>query len=230
LEELSSALIEELECKVVFRIPIFGGIPVTESVLVSWVIMAVIVLLCIIFVRNLKKVPTKKQAGIEMLIGWLNNFFLDITGEKGRKHLPFLGTLIIYIAFANLAGLFGLRPPTKDINVTIALAVVSTTYIQICSIRAKGTKKWLKHFKEPMPILLPINLLELIIRPLSLCARLFGNILGAFIVMELIKLCIPVGVPVIFGLYFDIFDGLIQAYVFVFLSSLFLSEALEAEH
>ena len=230
MEELSSALIEELECKVVFRIPIFGGIPVTESVLVSWVIMAVIVLLCIIFVRNLKKVPTKKQAGIEMLIGWLNNFFLDITGEKGRKHLPFLGTLIIYIAFANLAGLFGLRPPTKDINVTIALAVVSTTYIQICSIRAKGTKKWLKHFKEPMPILLPINLLELIIRPLSLCARLFGNILGAFIVMELIKLCIPVGVPVIFGLYFDIFDGLIQAYVFVFLSSLFLSEALEAEH
>lgn len=73
----------------------------------------------------------------------------------------------------------------------------------------------------------PINILEVFIRPLSLCMRLFGNVLGAFVVMELIKLILPVLLPIPFSFYFDIFDGLIQAYVFVFLTSLFLKEALE---
>ena len=88
-------------------------------------------------------------------------------------------------------------------------------------------KGWLKSFAEPVPIILPINILEVFIRPLSLCMRLFGNVLGAFVVMELIKLLVPVVVPVAFSCYFDIFDGLIQAYVFVFLTSLFIKEAIE---
>jgi F-type H+-transporting ATPase subunit a len=78
-----------------------------------------------------------------------------------------------------------------------------------------------------MPAMLPMNLLELVTRPLSMSMRLFGNVLGAFVVMELIKICIPGGVPVPFSLYFDIFDGAIQAYVFVFLTSLFMAEAIE---
>lgn len=229
MEELSEKLLEELECRIAFEIPIFGGIPVPESCVVTWIIMAILVILCRIFVRNLKTVPTGPQLLVEMLIGWLNNFFLEIMGEKGKKFLPFLETLIIYIAFSNLIGLIGLRPPTKDFNVTLGLSVMSIIYIQYCGIKKKGVKKWLKSFKEPVALLLPINILELVIRPLSLCMRLFGNVLGAFVVMELVKLCVPVGVPVILGLYFDIFDGLIQAYVFVFLSSLFLAEAIEDE-
>ena len=78
-----------------------------------------------------------------------------------------------------------------------------------------------------MPIILPINILELFIKPLSLCMRLFGNVLGAFVIMELLKLVVPAVVPVVFSLYFDIFDGLIQAYVFVFLTGLFMKEAME---
>lgn len=101
--------------------------------------------------------------------------------------------------------------------------------IQAAGIREKGVKKWLRSFKEPMPIMLPMNILELIIKPLSLCMRLFGNVLGAYVVMELIKIMIPVGIPVVFSFYFDIFDGFIQAYVFVFLTSLFMSEAMEEE-
>jgi F-type H+-transporting ATPase subunit a len=77
--------------------------------------------------------------------------------------------------------------------------------------------------------MLPLNILEIFIKPLSLCMRLFGNVLGAFVVMELIKIIVPVGLPVVFSFYFDIFDGLIQAYVFVFLTSLFMSEAMESE-
>ena len=91
----------------------------------------------------------------------------------------------------------------------------------------KGLKKWLKSFTEPIPLITPINILEIFIPPVSLCMRLFGNVLGAYVVMELIKIVLPVGLPVPFSLYFDIFDGLIQAYVFVFLTSLFIKEAVE---
>ena len=229
MDELANSLMEELECRTAFEIPIFGGIPVPESCVITWVIMAVLVILCKIFVRNLKTVPTGAQLLIEMLITWLNNFFVDIMGQKGKKYLPFLETLIIYIGVSNVIGLFGLRPPTKDLNVTAGLAIMSIIYIQYCGIKEKGVKRWLRSFKEPMPLLLPINIMELIIKPLSLCMRLFGNVLGAFVIMELVKLCIPVGVPLSLSLYFDVFDGLIQAYVFVFLTSLFMAEAMEEE-
>ena len=205
MDELANSLMEELECRTAFEIPIFGGIPVPESCVITWVIMAVLVILCKIFVRNLKTVPTGAQLLIEMLITWLNNFFVDIMGQKGKKYLPFLETLIIYIGVSNVIGLFGLRPPTKDLNVTAGLAIMSIIYIQYCGIKEKGVKRWLRSFKEPMPLLLPIN------------------------IMELVKLCIPVGVPLILSLYFDVFDGLIQAYVFVFLTSLFMAEAMEEE-
>ena len=78
-----------------------------------------------------------------------------------------------------------------------------------------------------MPLIAPINVLEVFIRPLSLCMRLFGNMLGGFVVMELIKLIVPVIVPIPFSFYFDVFDGLIQAYVFVFLTSLFIKESID---
>ena len=85
----------------------------------------------------------------------------------------------------------------------------------------------MKRFAKPMAILTPINILEIFIRPLSLCMRLFGNVLGAFVIMELVTLVVPAGVPAILSLYFDVFDGLIQAYVFVFLTSLYIAEAVE---
>lgn len=80
---------------------------------------------------------------------------------------------------------------------------------------------------EPMPVILPINILEIFIKPLSLCMRLFGNVLGSFVIMELLKMVVPAIVPAVFSCYFDIFDGLIQAYVFVFLTGLFIKEATE---
>lgn len=224
---LAEKLIEELECRTAFTIPVFGGIPVPESCVVTWIIMAVLVIASIILVKRLKTVPTGAQCLLESLILWLDNFFLEILGQKGKKYLWFLETLIIYIAISNLVGLFSLRPPTKDFTVTLALGLISIVLIQVCGIKEKGFKGWLFKFKEPMWLMLPMNLLELIIKPVSLCMRLFGNVLGAFVVMELIKIIVPVGIPVVFSLYFDIFDGLIQAYVFVFLTSLFMSEAME---
>lgn len=226
---LSEKLMEELENKTAFTIPILGGIPVPESCVVTWIIIAVLVLLSIILTHNMKKVPKGKQCLLEICITFMDNFFLDTLGPKGKKYLPILETFLIYIGFSNIIGVFGFVPPTKDINVTAALAVMASILIQVTSIIEKGGKGWVKGFTEPMAVMLPMNLLELVTRPLSMCMRLFGNILGAFVVMELIKMCIPGGLPVPFSLYFDIFDGCIQAYVFVFLTSLFMSEALEEE-
>lgn len=228
VETLVEELTEELNCETVFTIPIFGGIPVSEAVVVTWIIMAVIFLLCIIFVRNLRvENPGRKQVILETIVSKAYGFFEETLGEHGMQYAPYLMSVILYIGFANLIGLFGFKPPTKDINVTAALAIMSIILIEVAGFRRKGLKGWLKSFAEPMPVVLPINILELFIKPLSLCMRLFGNVLGAFVVMELLKIVVPVFIPVVFSLYFDIFDGLIQAYVFVFLTSLFIKEAVE---
>lgn len=199
-----------------------------ESVVVTWIIMAVLVLLSIVFVRNLKiENVSRTQLVLETAIGGIHDFFEDIMGKEGIRYIPYLITVALYIGVANLIGLFGFKAPTKDLNVTLALSLMSIILIEYAGIHKKGVKGWLKSFAEPIPIILPINVLEIFIKPLSLCMRLFGNVLGSFVVMELIKIVVPVIVPVPFSFYFDIFDGLIQTYVFVFLTSLFIKEAVE---
>lgn len=227
-EKLTEALMEELNCETAFTIPIAGGIPIGESVAVTWMIMAVLVLLSILMTRNLKvENPGKGQLMLETAVSSLHNMVSGMVGEKGQQYVPYLMTVLIYIGIANIIGLFGFKPPTKDLTVTIALAVMSILLIEFAGIYAKGAKGWVKSFAEPVAIMTPFNILEIVIKPMSLCMRLFGNVLGAFVIMELIKQIIPVVLPVPFSLYFDIFDGLIQAYVFVFLTSLFIKEAIE---
>lgn len=228
MDAFIESLLEELNCETVFTVPILGGIPVLESVAVTWIIMAALTLLAIVFVRNLKvENPGRTQLLLETAVEGMFDFFEGCTGHHGRRYIPYLITVGLYIGMANLIGLFGFKPPTKDLNVTIALALLSIILIEVAGFRQKGIKGWMKALAQPVAIILPINLMEIFIRPLSLCMRLFGNVLGAFVVMELIKNIIPAVVPVAFSLYFDIFDGLIQAYVFVFLTALFMGEALE---
>ena len=162
---------------------------------------------------------------MEAGIGFLQDFFTDILGERGKRYVPYLITVAIYIGVANLIGLLGFKPPTKDLNVTAGLAIMSICLIEYSGFRQKGLKGFVHSFAEPMAIVTPINIMEIAIRPVSLCMRLF--VIGAFVVMELIKMIIPVAIPVPLSLYFDIFDGLIQAYVFVFLTSLFIKEQIE---
>lgn len=228
MDNLGKSLIDQLNCKVVFTIPLFGGIPVLESVVVTWIIMAVIIIGSLLLVHGLKvRQINNKQAALEGGLSFLFNFFENFVGESAAKYIPYLITLMIYLIIANVVGLFGFKSPTKDLNVTISLALISIVLAQYAGIRKKGVKGWLRSFIEPMPAILPMNLMELIIRPLSLCMRLFGNILGAMVIMELIKGVIPLIVPLPFSFYFDIFDGVIQAYVFVFLTSLYIKEAVE---
>jgi F-type H+-transporting ATPase subunit a len=226
-DNLSSRLLEELNVETVLTIPVFGGIKIAESVVITWVIMAVMLAIAIWLTWGMKVDHiSKKQAAAEAIVKWLQDFVVDITGPKGRPYAEYLATVLVYIGISNTIGLFGMKSPTKDLNVTAALALMSIILIEAAGIRARGVGGWIKSFSQPVEIVTPLNILEILIRPLSLCMRLFGNVLGAFVIMELIKLLVPVGLPVLFSLYFDIFDGLIQAYVFVFLTGLFIKEAI----
>lgn len=228
MQQIANELLEELNCDTAFTIPVFGGIEVAESVVITWVIMAFMLILAICMTRNLKvQNPGKRQVILETAVCGLQNMVKGIIGEEGAGYVPYLVTVIVYIGISNIIGLFGMKPPTKDLNVTGALAIMSIILIEYSGIHAKGVKRWAKSFAEPVAVVAPLNVLEIFIRPLSLCMRLFGNVLGAFVVMELLKIIMPAILPIPFSLYFDIFDGLIQAYVFVFLTSLFIKEAIE---
>jgi F-type H+-transporting ATPase subunit a len=226
--DIAEYLVEELECETVFTIPIFGGIDVAESTVVTWMIMAVLIIFAFIMTRNLKiDHISKRQAVVELVVTKLTGICEGMVGEEGKRYVPYLTTVLIYIGVANIVGLVGLKSPTKDLSVTVALAVMSIVLVEFAGIYQNGLKKRLHKFTEPVWVVTPLNVLELVTKPLSLCMRLFGNVLGAFVIMELLKKVVPIFVPAVFCLYFDIFDGLLQAYVFVFLTSIYIKEAVE---
>ena len=230
MDAFKEALVEELGTHTAFTIPLFGGIPVAESVVVTWIVMAVLLTAALLLTRNLSvDAPGKAQVALESAVQFLNGFVRTNIGSHWRPFAPWLGTVALYIGFANIIGIFGLTPPTKDISVTAALALMSMLLIYGAQFRYNGLLGGLKKFAEPMPLLLPINLMEVVVRPLALCMRLFGNVLGAFIIMEMLKLVAPVVLPAVFSLYFDLFDGLIQTVVFVFLTTLFTGEGIKEE-
>lgn len=217
---------EELNCETVFTLPVLGGI--SESVVVTWIIMAVLVIVSIFLTRGLKiENPGKVQLMLESAIGWAQDFFEGIIGKQNRRYIPYLITVLLFLGVSNTIALLGFKPPTKDLNVTAALAIMSMCLIEFSGIRKNGLKHWAKHFASPVPVVAPIMVLEVVIRPLSLCMRLFGNMLAGFVVMELLKTLVPLLIPIPVSFYFDIFDGLLQAYVFVFLTALFMNEEME---
>ncbi|MCR5650814.1 MAG: F0F1 ATP synthase subunit A [Lachnospiraceae bacterium] len=226
--ELSARLQEELEIKTVFTIPLFGGIDVNQSVVVTWCIMALLLVVTLFMTSGMKvKNPGRRQLMIESFVVWIQNLTGDMLGEEAKQYVPYISTILIYLGISNIIGIFNISPPTRDLRVTIALALMSIVLIESAALRKKGPKKFLKSFAEPMAVVAPMNVLELGIKPLSLCMRLFGNVFAAFVIMELVKMAVPIVLPAALCLYFDLFDGLIQAYVFVFLTSLYIKEAIE---
>lgn len=230
--DLQKELTEQLEIEEVFSFNI-GNVKVgfDEATVVSWIIIAVLTVLAIILTRNLKVTGeiSKRQAILEMLYEKAEDFFKGIMGEKVEKFIPWLMSMGLFIGISNIIGLFGMKPPTKSIQVTGVMAITSIVLVEYCAFKEKGVGGRLKALTKPIAIITPINIMEVFTKPLSLCMRLFGNVIGAFTIMELIKAIIPVGLPVVFSLYFDIFDGLLQAYIFVFLTALYLQEAVESD-
>ncbi len=236
VDAMCEELMEELETVIVwessFDVPLLGPIHISESVVITWLIMAILMIVVLLLTRKMELIPGKRQAFVEFCVTWLTDFFEGNMGKAGKRYVPYLSTVLIYLGCANMIGMFGfgMKPPTKDINVTATLAIMSIILIEVATFRAHGgLKGFLKSFTKPTAIMTPINILEIGIRPLSLCMRLFGNVLGAFVIMKLIEQVCGVILPMVLSMYFDVFDGIIQAYVFVFLTSLFMAEGMEQE-
>ena len=225
-EMLNELLMED---KTLIHVPFGNGFfDIYKSVVVSWIVLAFLIILILVMTSNLKVHNiSKRQAAFETAVLWLRGVAVGMLGEEAEGYSTYIITVLIFIACSNMVGLFGFTPPTMDLNVTIALSLMSIILVQIAGIAKKGPKGWLKSFGQPMAAIAFMNVLELGIRPLSLCMRLFGNILGATVIMELLKHVVPIILPAALSVYFDIFDGCIQAYVFVFLTSLYIKEAVE---
>jgi F-type H+-transporting ATPase subunit a len=234
---MGERLVEAMEPHVMFTFNLFGlAVDVTDIVISMWVIMAVMIIFAIVLTRKLTAVPNKKQNVAETIVETINNMVKDAIGPHHWKAFaPYLGTIVLFLIFANTISIFNiipgegfkLRPPTRNINVTVCMAIMSIILVNYAGIRYKKMGGWLRSFVEPVPVMLPFKILELFIKPTSLALRLFGNVLGAFIVMELIYMALPAFVPAALSIYFDLFDGILQAYVFMFLTSLYIAEALE---
>ncbi len=232
--DLQEELTEALNINEVFSFKI-GSLTVSidESTVVSWIIIIAMTIIALLLTRNLKVQGeiTRRQALLELCYEKAEGFFKGLMDEKTWGFIPWLMSVALFIGISNIIGLFEFKPPTKSMQMTAALALTSIILVEYSAFKDKGIGGRLKAFASPMAVITPISIMEVFTKPLSLCMRLFGNVLAAFTIMELIKIVtraiyIP-GIPVVFSLYFDIFDGLLQAYIFVFLTALYLKEAVE---
>lgn len=211
------------------------GLEVTSRVTTMWAIMAVLVLVSFLATRNMQRIPHGVQNLMEWAVESLLNFFAGIMGyEKARRFLPLLVTLFIFILLSNYSGLIpgageipGLAAPTSTWSVTAGLAIVVFFATHVSGFMAHGWR-YLKHFTQPLFFMLPLKIIEEFVRPLSLSLRLYGNIFGEEMVIVSLLGIIPYFVPIaMMGL--SLLMGFIQALVFTLLSSVYLTEATEAE-
>lgn len=236
-----------------FTLHIFGlSIPISDSIVMMWVVMALLIIAALLFTRRLETVPKGRQNVAEVFVDFVNRLMKSNLGEHGKGLAPYFGTLLLFLFFANMVEVFNifpsgeqlwamtgweffrnfrfsLVPPTKDLNVTGAFALMNICLIPILAVRYKGPVGFLKSFLKPSPVMLPFHVLDYATRTLSLSLRLFGNILAGYIIIDMlyrgalyVKPLIPLA-----SLFFDLFDAGLQAYIFVFLSSLYISEAIE---
>jgi len=235
---------EALDIKTIFTLTLFNvKIPVTETVIISWAVMLILIIASLVITRKLKEIPAGAQAFLEAGVEFLNNFAKNQFGSFAKYLGPYMGSLFLFLLLSNIipvlsplafkafghkfSPLFEIHPPTRDINVTAALAIISILLVLVCGFAARGVKGWLKRLFYPVPFMLPFNIMEYGTRLISLALRLFGNILGGYVLMSMIEGLFPLALPIVFSLYFDFFDGLIQAAIFVFLTSLYISEAVK---
>lgn len=211
--------------------PIFsfglGGftVDITPDIVVQWVIIVLIAVLAWWATRDLKVRPGKKQIVVESIYSTIRNVVLENVGENYSDIVPFIGCMGIYLLVMNLVGLVGIVPPTKNFSVTLGMAIITFVVVQGYAIKKHGVKSYLKGYTQPIAFMLPINLLERVMLPVSLSLRLFGNVLAATFIIELvydslskITWIAQIGLPIALHGYFDIFDGVIQMVIFVMLT------------
>ncbi|WAW15068.1 F0F1 ATP synthase subunit A [Peptostreptococcus equinus] len=225
-----------------------GNFKISETIIVQWIIMLALIAVALFMTRGLKKNPdTKRQLLLEWFVGGIKGYTTEMMGTKFVSRVPsivpYVGTIFLFFILSNLAGLFGFKSPTTDLDTTVAWASITIATMYVMGVKFKGPS-YFKEFIEPTPVMLPLNIVGEIARPISLSFRPFGNILGGTIIMGLVyqlnaflsslipNLKIPIGqiaFPVPLHLYFDIFAGSLQAFIFMTLTLVFIGNAAETE-
>ena len=209
---------------------------VPDYIVISLIVALFLTLLLGLSSRKLSLVPSKSQSVLELIIQAFEGLLVDTIGEQGKKYLPLVATVGLFILFCNLIGLVpGFMSPTSKLNVTIGCALVVFVYYHFQGIRAQGLLKYLSHFAGPIPLLaplmVPIEIISHFSRPVSLSIRLFGNIFAEEVLIVIMASIIPFFLPLPF-MAIAIFTAVIQSFVFVLLACIYIAGAVahEEEH
>lgn len=210
-------------------------IDIKPEAIIQLVIVLLIGILAWWATKDLKRRPTgKKQVLVEYIYTTIQNVVNSNMGEQYGDMIPFIGTLAVFIVTMNLLGLVGITPVTNNFSVTLALGLISFVVIQGYTMKKIGIGHYFLGYGQPMLMMLPINVIERVMLPVSLSLRLFGNILAASFLVELVYESLDkiawiaqIGLPVPLHAYFDIFDGCIQMVIFVMLTMINIKITVE---
>ena len=239
--------------KILFEIPVLGGIKISETLVNTWLVMIVLTGLCIWLTRDLKvKNISKKQAIVEKLVTMAENLVRENMGEKWMHYVPFISALMALSVCSSLSGLLGLWAPTGDISTTMAWAIVVFVQITYFKLKTNGFGGYMKGFCDPIFVMAPFNMLGEVFTPVSMAFRHFGNIVSGGVITTLTYGALTVanhalfgwlpgivgeflagvpfltvGIPAVFSLYFDWFGSAMQAFIFAMLSMMYISTATD---
>ena len=215
------------------RMDLFG-FSVSSSVVVAWIVMAVLILFAVLVrvfvIPRFQEKPRGLQLVLETAVEAISNLTKDKFGHENDGLASYFFALAALFIGSAIVELFGIRPPTTDLTMTFSYALVTFVLINYFGIRKKGVKGRLQTLTKPNAVIAPFKLLSDIAVPISLACRLFGNMLGGMIVVELVYFALgafSVGIPALLGLYFNAFHPLIQFFIFINLSLTFIGEAVE---
>lgn len=220
-----------------------------ENVIFSWTVAAAFIVIAFFSTRKMSRIPAGLQNFLEMIVEFLENLVIDVLGPRGKKYVPFIGTLFLYILIQNFIGMVPLmKSPTSSLNTTAGLAISVFFYVQFTALKENGLWGYIHHLMGSpkdavgwalVPLNLPLHIMEEFIKPMSLSLRLFGNILGedaliaAFITLGIAAtsfLHLPIGIPFQFPfMLLACITSLIQALVFSLLSTIYISLMLPHE-
>lgn len=214
-----------LESEIVVRL---GPVEISRPVITTWCILLVLGLASHWGTRKLSRAPGRWQAILETLVELLGGQIREVVHREPEPFLPLIGTLFLFIASANLSGLLpGVKPPTATIETPAALALIVFLSVHVYGVRARGVWSYLKSYLEPNPLLLPLNILAELTRTFSLMIRLFGNIMSHELIMGIVVTLAGLLVPLPF-MALSILVGVVQAYIFAILATVFLGAAIGA--
>ena len=215
-----------LGASVVFRI---GFVEITDTVITTWVIMALLAFASWALSRRLRQDPGPWQTAVEGVVAAIDDAIRAVAPVQAATIMPFIGTLWVFIVVANLSSLIpGVRAPTRDLSATAALAVLVFLSVHWFGLRSLGASRYLKHYLTPSPILLPFHVIGEVTRTLALAIRLFGNMMSLEMAALLILLVAGFLAPVPI-LMLHIVEALVQAYIFGMLALIYVAGGLQTQ-